>query len=136
MSGNNEDEQTMRVFLQINQEVHDPRCGYSISNFKYREHTKVYAPNRRHVDHVYFALKRSFETVCPVSAINFFYSVQHGMRKGLIKKVHTFKSKRRLKTVLQAESNNLNAPCIEIRRNYLMYVCTQKRPVNWTDSRL
>ncbi len=52
--GLEEDEQTMRVFLKTNQEeVHDPRYGYSISNFKNRGHTKVYPPNRRHVDRVY-----------------------------------------------------------------------------------
>ena len=49
-----EDEEAMRVFLKTNQnEVHDPRYGYSISNFKNRGHSKVYPPNRRHVDRVY-----------------------------------------------------------------------------------
>jgi len=36
-----EDEQAFRVFLKTNQEeVHGPRYGYSISNFKNRGHTK------------------------------------------------------------------------------------------------
>ena len=52
--GLEEDEEAMRVFLKTNQnEVHDPRYGYSISNFKNRGHSKVYPPNRRHVDRVY-----------------------------------------------------------------------------------
>lgn len=55
-----EDEKAMEVFMQTNQkEVHDPRYGYSIHNFKNRGDTKVYKPNRRHVDRVYCLKKIS-----------------------------------------------------------------------------
>ena len=57
--GLEEDKTAMDLFLQTNQqEVHDPRYGYSIHNFKNRGQTKVYAPNKRHVDRVY-CLKKS-----------------------------------------------------------------------------
>ena len=52
--GLEEDKQVMTTFLRINQEeVHDPRYGYSILNFKNRGQTKVYPPNKRHVDRIY-----------------------------------------------------------------------------------
>lgn len=52
--GLEEDKRKMAMFLQINkEEVHDPRYGYSINNFKNRGQNKVYAPNKRHVDRIY-----------------------------------------------------------------------------------
>ncbi|CAL6334286.1 unnamed protein product [Bathycoccus prasinos] len=55
-----EDKGLMEKFLQINRdEVHDPRYGYIINNFKNRGYMKVYEPNKRHVDRVY-CLKKTF----------------------------------------------------------------------------
>ena len=57
--GLQEDKEAMSTFLKINQKiVHDPRYGYSIANFKGRGYTKVYEPNKRHVDRIY-CLKKS-----------------------------------------------------------------------------
>ena len=52
--GLREDTGLMEMFLRINQdEVHDPRYGFNIPNFKNRGFVKVYEPNKRHVDRIY-----------------------------------------------------------------------------------
>ncbi|CAL6331833.1 unnamed protein product [Bathycoccus prasinos] len=55
-----EDKRSMEIFLRINRdEVHDPRYGYNIPNFKNRGYVRVYEPNKRHVDRIYCLKKLS-----------------------------------------------------------------------------
>ncbi|XRB17837.1 methyltransferase [Pseudoscourfieldia marina] len=56
-----EDKAAMKKFLKTNEdEVHDPRYGFTLKNFKERGYSKVYPPNQRHVARVY-CLEKSLE---------------------------------------------------------------------------
>ena len=54
-----EDSKALKIFLRTNEdEVHDPRYGFTIQNFKGRNYSKVYPPNLRHVARVYCLEKK------------------------------------------------------------------------------
>mmetsp|Transcript_1256 Transcript_1256/g.2921 ORF Transcript_1256/g.2921 Transcript_1256/m.2921 type:complete len:310 (+) Transcript_1256:180-1109(+) len=57
-NGLREDHEAMQRFLHVNhEEVHDPRYGFTLENFKGRGTTKQYEPNPRHVARVYCLVK-------------------------------------------------------------------------------
>jgi len=54
-----EDTTAMQTFLRTNEnEVHDPRYGFTIQNFKGRGYSKIYPPNQRHVARIYCLQKQ------------------------------------------------------------------------------